>query len=1348
MSYDRIIRDALRLARSPRRFALGGEVDPKDISPSISNPVSVFPKPQRMFPSDAPVPGGQYLGMPDKQDMTGHKSAVASIGVHPGGKPYFNASRDAVDQTGTAGKAKTKTNLFKQKAGWSWQTAPEGHEDTNTIVSVEHRGKHYYTLNAHFPKGVDFARYAESKSEPRLRPTTTGDVFLGPQAGTISVRGKEHPVYHHVVVKADGGAVGYASGGEAKKSSSREENFRNWFGNSKAIDGEGKPWVHYHATAKDFSQFIPGGYDPSLSGPAIWLTPHKHSQSAGHNIMSGRGQFKEGANVKPLYVKIEKPLHVDESDPEGKEELRKKFGAKSYGWPMTIHPEDVRKMKEAGYDGIFHLTHRDAETGASKPFNRETGEGLETIVFDPNQVKSAIGNIGKFNPKSNDITKSHGGMTGYASGGDVDQPRNLDDMGFYSSAAESARSLPQSKGTPQQMLATMKGVKPAELEWSGVQDKFAGQKSVTKDDLAQHFEQNVPEIKETVLGGKDNENARKYIINEYSARKRELEEEIEYDPDSEEAIRAKRILNNLQDEMEKELENYSNPTKYQEYTVGPHYDDESVPTSLVLTANRNYREVLLHLPGEKKFQSSHWEPANIVAHLRMQDRGPNNNILHLEELQSDWAQKGREEGFKDPKHEENYAKKLNELQNKAVELIYNEAIKQKINDDKAKEIANIYKNMMHDDLVKFFPNEAYNLNNLREKFRDSLSKVEPSPYVTNTDHWVELGLKRALLEAARGGYDKLVWTPGEEQAKRYDLSTHIDRVEYNPYSKTFTAYKDGEKVIRERGVEQNKIKDYIGHELAEKLISRTHDLVSILNNHAPSGANLSLAYDHMSHRFGLEGLDLKVGGEGMKSFYDKMLPSALRRVLKPHTDKIQPTSYVVKGNDGEDVTLPGIEITPELRESILKRGFSYYARGGEVRQHFEDGGDAEGGSPAGDTGGFMGDTTGKDTAPAPSNVGYSAEDENAPPTNVTQQNSYSHFEGVPVLESVEKSITTGPGLVGAIAGSPLGALAYGMEAINNAYYDGKARADIDPNAGGPGGQESGFAPPQPPNAPGSGFRLSNDDEETQAGMVKPVGFAPPPAPMMARGGVPRNSHPALSIPGVHIREEIHGRPIFLGEDSENYADGGDVGENNKNGITVSKNFTGKIPDINYLVKNKNRFIYHSSTANPEDLKYGIDPMSSESGTWTEENMMDDDYGMSKDDFNEYKESLPKAAWYSKKPDWVKMIAARKIGKYPSEITEKDIENHGHLAFVHKKDLKNYNIYWVGDDFYENENVIDPHGKNVKIFHTPLHSYHDVFGNMTAPGIEKNEYVSSDSIEPFVQLTGKPLVEFLKKTGHL
>lgn len=999
----------------------------------------------------------------------------------------------------------------------------------------------------------------------------------------------------------------FALGGEAKKSGSREENFRNWFGNSKAIDGEGKPWVHYHATAKDFSQFIPGGYDPSLSGPAIWLTPHKHSQSAGHNIMSGRGQFKEGANVKPLYVKIEKPLHVDESDPEGKEELRKKFGAKSYGWPMTIHPEDVKKMKEAGYDGIFHLTHRDAETGASKPFNRETGEGLETIVFDPYQVKSAIGNIGEFNPKSHDITKSHGGMAGYASGGDVDQPRKLDDMGFYSSAAESARSLPQSKGTPQQMLATMKGVKPAELEWSGVQDKFAGQKSVTKDDLAQHFEQNVPQIKETVLGGKSRKQIdlevnkiediylpkiqqHEDIINNYIYAKNHGFENTLTQEDhnryNSSVVEYERLSNELNKETDKIISNSGGGyTRHDGYTVGN-------SLKYGTPEERNYREVLLRLAGEHKYQppEEHWDEDNVIAHLRMQDRGPNNNILHLEELQSDWAQQGREEGFdtKDMKEKREFAR--NEFGNHQKYLWDKYGFSPGLNIERYAKLMNI-----PDDEVSKYKNLKNEVSRLGG-FDDD--RIESAPYVTNTDHWVELGLKRALLEAARGGYDKLVWTPGEEQAKRYDLSRHVAKILYNPEQKRLEYIKVGDRYEipneHPERVLPEELPRVIGREAADKLLATNKD-------------------KYGTHSLG--GLDLKFGGEGMKSFYDKMLPSALRRVLKPHTDKIQPTSHVVKGNDGEDVTLPGIEITPKLRESILKRGFSYYARGGEVRQHFEDGGDAEGGSPAGDTGGFMGDTTGKDTAPAPSNVGYSAEDENAPPPNVTQQNSYSHFEGVPVLESVEKSITTGPGLVGAIAPQPFGALATIAEAINNAYYGGTARADIDPNAGGAGTSEqpqfqqtpiydvqqnpvvgkaldvtapkeqftinesltkpsiveAPVAAPAPAPTPqpfptaapeleepapilpepqptpalatvppvvyhsdrddiGSGLPFPKADEEDPQKLIQAFSVGKPKLPpMMARGGVPRNSHPALSIPGVHIREEIHGRPIFLGE---------------------------------------------------------------------------------------------------------------------------------------------------------------------------------------------------------------------------
>jgi hypothetical protein len=203
--------NAMAAIRKVHGRADGGRINNNDNNPApdIKNPMSIFPKPQRMFPEDQRPKGGQYISAHNKADVTGHKAEAATIGIGPNGKPFFQASQNAVDQTGTVGKgsATTKTNLFKQKAGWKWQDVPEGHENTETIVSVEHRGKHFYALNAHFPKGVDLARYENATSEPRLRPTTQGNVTLGPQAGSISVRGKMHPVYHHVVVKADGGAV-------------------------------------------------------------------------------------------------------------------------------------------------------------------------------------------------------------------------------------------------------------------------------------------------------------------------------------------------------------------------------------------------------------------------------------------------------------------------------------------------------------------------------------------------------------------------------------------------------------------------------------------------------------------------------------------------------------------------------------------------------------------------------------------------------------------------------------------------------------------------------------------------------------------------------------------------------------------------------------------------------------------------------------------------------------------------------------------------------------------------------------------------------------------------------------
>ena len=186
--------------------------------------IPVFPKPERMFPEDARPKGGEYLNPITKESITGKNVSNANIKITPEGKPSFKVSDDNVAEVGSTGKGKSiiRVNLFKKKAGWKWQDAPEGYEDAPTLVSVEHKGKHFYTLETDFDKGVNLSRYPDKKSEPRLRPTVTGQIELGPQVGTISVRGKEHPVYEKIRTY-DKGGLGIAPNPSPKQEESKRD---------------------------------------------------------------------------------------------------------------------------------------------------------------------------------------------------------------------------------------------------------------------------------------------------------------------------------------------------------------------------------------------------------------------------------------------------------------------------------------------------------------------------------------------------------------------------------------------------------------------------------------------------------------------------------------------------------------------------------------------------------------------------------------------------------------------------------------------------------------------------------------------------------------------------------------------------------------------------------------------------------------------------------------------------------------------------------------------------------------------------------------------------------------------
>ena len=171
--------------------------------------ISVFPKPERMFPKGEAPKGGDYLNPKTGDVLTDRNVSSANIKINPDGKPSFNVSNDNVDSVGTVGKGNSqiKTNLFKKKAGWKWTDTPSGMDNVETLVSVTHKGKHFYTIETDFTKGVNLKKYPNQKTEPKLRPTVVGQIELGEPIGEISVRGNPHKVYNKIKTFNRGGLM-------------------------------------------------------------------------------------------------------------------------------------------------------------------------------------------------------------------------------------------------------------------------------------------------------------------------------------------------------------------------------------------------------------------------------------------------------------------------------------------------------------------------------------------------------------------------------------------------------------------------------------------------------------------------------------------------------------------------------------------------------------------------------------------------------------------------------------------------------------------------------------------------------------------------------------------------------------------------------------------------------------------------------------------------------------------------------------------------------------------------------------------------------------------------------------
>jgi len=469
------------------------------------------------------------------------------------------------------------------------------------------------------------------------------------------------------------------------------------------------------------------------------------------------------------------------------------------------------------------------------------------------------------------------------------------------------------------------------------------------------------------------------------------------------------------------------------------------------------RDKLAEKPMQSEFQSSHFDESNILAHVRFNDRvdADGKKVLFVEEVQSDWHQKGRREGYQDPeakKKNSELSKERDQMRAKLDVLLEERAnrtqeIRKEVKSKPAGDVTELPDgtivreraasvrrpdaiwevigegnsgpytvgktreeavahalDILNQDRRSFGAegiaiDDDKKLKDLRaqsQELTDKIAAIDDTIRKSKTGvpdapfkkTWHEFALKRMIRYAAENGYDKLGWTTGEQQAERYDLSKQVDAVHYRKDGDSFYVHatgKDGRSIpIGDHPAA--RLPDVVGKDIADKIIAGegkpgelTDEKVAAIHGLSPVMWERSTDGQREAYRKSAEtqigaspefdpltktlsGVDLKVGGEGMKGFYDKIVPAFLNKFGKKFgaevgdanvgithkhvfSDFKEWASKVVPGQDegyyldqwqgktdiyksyvksAQSSSIHALPITPEMKRAALNEGFPMF----------------------------------------------------------------------------------------------------------------------------------------------------------------------------------------------------------------------------------------------------------------------------------------------------------------------------------------------------------------------------------------------------------------------------------------
>lgn len=729
----------------------------------------------------------------------------------------------------------------------------------------------------------------------------------------------------------------------------RTRAFKRWFGDwendpenaSKVVDANGEPMVAKHGTPFTFTTFDKSKQQQNDAG---WLGRGFYFFTKNDDYAAG---YARGGQVINAFLNIREPYYATYADMERLAEMDSKEESERF----------TKGLIDEGYDGVYF----DANLNG------------EWVAFNPNQIKSATNNNGDFSEENDDIRFSISNQNNDIFYSNAE--RAVEGIKQEKATPEQWRAMIEKAGglkagedkwiglsdwlaqqrptvTPQANETRSQFVERAAAE----NKRF----TLSKQDLLDYIREHKIQIEEVEYD--ENEYDVLYL-NRKKEFKRYYDEAVDAGEEEPQDVAWQRMIDEYGDDFElaywvqgDELmrDNDSDYAQWEDDAEG--YPRNINETRLAYTTEglENKREIALTVPTIESWNESdeiHFGDAGegrAIAWVRFGDAYAKGDatieqqklfkelskkyncppyalrenaskedierldaveakineeykingygkVLVIDEIQSKRHQEGREKGYYDGASSKELMRQMESAEKAYTD--YLEGLREKYGVDRKPEL-----------FGKLTEEEAAEADRLNEEannarrawFASSKDAVPVAPFEKN---WHELAMKRILRFAAENGYDKVAWTTGEQQAKRYDIGKEIDHI-VKTDENTYEVYPTSGLMMTLEFDENGMYADEYDREYNGKSMS---DIF---------GKDLAKRLKEMPVDETLQGDGLRVGYDGMKGFYDDILPRFMQKYGKKWG--VQVGEVTMPQLEEGYQTMHAIDINDAMRESVLE----------------------------------------------------------------------------------------------------------------------------------------------------------------------------------------------------------------------------------------------------------------------------------------------------------------------------------------------------------------------------------------------------------------------------------------------